>query len=162
MAIPEFILALRAKVGTAPLWLIGATAVVIREQQVLLGKRADNGLWAPICGIVDPGEHPAAAAVREVAEETGVSCRVQRLAQVSVTDLVTYPNGDQTQYLDLTFRCDYLSGQAHVADDESIEVRWFDQADIPPLRADFAARLAAAMSEDSQARLLPHEGASQV
>ena len=31
----------------------------------------------------------------------------------------------QLQFLTLTFRCRYLSGEARVADDENLEVRWF-------------------------------------
>ncbi|MET0713590.1 MAG: ADP-ribose pyrophosphatase, partial [Mycetocola sp.] len=30
MATPDFVLALREKIGTAPLWLSGVTAVVVR------------------------------------------------------------------------------------------------------------------------------------
>lgn len=73
MPIPQFIIDLRARIGRHPLWLIGVTAVVIRDDGVLLVERADNGIWTPVTGIVDPGEEPADAAVREVAEETGVT-----------------------------------------------------------------------------------------
>ena len=83
MPIPDFIVELRAKVGHTPLWLIGATAVVTRtvadSQQVLLVKRADSGRWAPVSGIVDPGEDPHVAAVREIREETGYDAEVDRL-----------------------------------------------------------------------------------
>ena len=39
--------------------LPGVTAVVIRDRQVLLVKRADNQAWTPVMGIVEPGENPA-------------------------------------------------------------------------------------------------------
>jgi 8-oxo-dGTP pyrophosphatase MutT (NUDIX family) len=64
MPIPQF--DLRAAIGHAPLWLIGVTAVVIRDDEVLLIERADNGIWAPVTGIVDPGEEPADAAIAAV------------------------------------------------------------------------------------------------
>ena len=38
-----------------------------------------------------------------------------------------HANGDRASYLDLTFACTYVSGEAHVADDESSDVRWFPQ-----------------------------------
>jgi hypothetical protein len=38
--IPEFIVELRRHIGHAPLWLSGITAVVFRDTQVLLIKRA--------------------------------------------------------------------------------------------------------------------------
>ena len=102
---PEFILALREKVGATRLWLSGATAVVIRPgvdgEEVLLVRRADNGEWTPVAGIVDPGEHPHLTAVREVAEEAGVTAVVERLVWLTVTEVITYDNGDETQYLSL-------------------------------------------------------------
>ena len=75
MPIPDFILELRELVGTRPLPLVGVTAVVIRDHQVLLGRRSDNGALTPVTGIVDPGEEPADAAVREALEEAGVVVR---------------------------------------------------------------------------------------
>jgi 8-oxo-dGTP pyrophosphatase MutT (NUDIX family) len=38
----------------------------------------DDGVWALPKGLIAPGEDPAATAVREVAEETGVHGRVDR------------------------------------------------------------------------------------
>ena len=32
----------------------------------LLARRADNGAWSPVTGIIDPGEHPGDAALREL------------------------------------------------------------------------------------------------
>ena len=43
MATPDFVLDLRQAIGTAPLWLTGVTAVVLRDDEVLLVRRADNG-----------------------------------------------------------------------------------------------------------------------
>ena len=101
MPIPEFIVALREKVGHAPLWLSGVS-VVIRDDdgRVLLTRRADNGQWAVVSGVLEPGEEPSAAAVREAKEETGVDAELIRITSVDVTEPITYPNGDVTQYLD--------------------------------------------------------------
>ncbi|RYY40302.1 MAG: ADP-ribose pyrophosphatase, partial [Actinomycetales bacterium] len=43
MSTPDFILALREKIGTDPLWLPGVTAVTTRGDEVLLVRRADDG-----------------------------------------------------------------------------------------------------------------------
>lgn len=148
MPVPEFVTELRSRVGTAPLWLSGVSAVVLDPGgRVLLGRRSDNGLWSVVSGILDPGEQPAPAAVREVLEETGVVARVVALASVFSGDLVTYPNGDQAQYLSLTFLCAYVSGTARVADDESLEVGWFELDALPaPHAPSSAARLADALA----------------
>ncbi|HEY9409426.1 MAG TPA: NUDIX domain-containing protein [Jiangellaceae bacterium] len=134
MPIPEFILATRRKIGHDLLWLPGVTAVVFDDvSRVLLGRRSDDGRWTTIGGIPEPGEQPAVCAVREVLEETGVTATVERLVSVRAGEPMSYPNGDRAQFLDLTFRCRYVSGEAHVADDESLEVGWFGPAELPDL-----------------------------
>jgi ADP-ribose pyrophosphatase YjhB (NUDIX family) len=147
MPIPEFVARLRAKVGPDELlWLPGVTAVVIEGDRVLLVRRSDNGKWTPVTGIVDPGEHPEVAAVREVEEETLVRCRADVLASVSVTPETVYANGDRAQYVDLCYRCSYLGGEAGVGDDESIAVEWFPLDVLPPMAADLRERIKAAAS----------------
>src|SRR3954471_20254411 len=119
MPTPDFIVRLRQKIGHDLLWLPGATAVVFKDDAVLLVKRSDDGEWTPVTGIVDPGELPSDTAVREVREETGITCEVESLVWVNVTGVRVYSNGDRAHYLDHTFRCRYVEGVAHVADDES-------------------------------------------
>lgn len=141
MPIPEFIVKLRERIGHDLLWLPGATAVVFKGDQVLLVRRSDNGQWAPVTGIVDPGEHPADTAVREVFEETGVRCVVEALASVNVTEPMTHVNGDRAQYLDHTFRCRFVAGDPYPADDESVEAGWFTLSGLPPMKAELLARI---------------------
>jgi 8-oxo-dGTP pyrophosphatase MutT (NUDIX family) len=146
VAIPDFIVALREHVGTAPLWLSGVTAVVCRDDEVLLARRADTGAWTPVTGVIDPGEEPADAAVREVEEEAAVRVVPERLVMVSVTPVVTYPNGDVSQYLDIAFRMRWLDGVPHPADGENTDVRWFHRDALPALSPDMAERVAAALA----------------
>ncbi|UFU03390.1 NUDIX domain-containing protein [Ruania suaedae] len=150
MPVPDFVLELRRHVGTAPLWLSGVSAVVLDPAgRVLLGRRADTGRWAVISGILDPGEQPAVAAIREVAEETGVRAEVEALVSVISGQELTYPNGDRASYLDLTFRCRYLDGAAHVGDDESLEVGWFAPEALPAdLQQTSRERIADALAHD--------------
>ena len=159
MPIPEFVLSLRAKVGTDLLWMPGVSAVVVgADGRLLLGRRADNGLWAVVSGILEPGEQPAQAVVREVLEETGVHVRVDDLVAVySDAHPIVYGNGDRAQYLDLTFVCSVVGGEARVADDESTEVGWFAPDALPtPLAASTRSRLAHAQSH----RTNPQNGPS--
>ena len=147
MAIPDFVVALRTKIGTAPLWLSGVTAVVLKDDQLLLVRRADNGAWTPVTGITDPGEQPADAAVREVAEEAGVRVVPERLAGVGVTEVVIYSNGDQSQYLDLTFLMRWTDGDPYPADGENTEARWFPLDALPPMSSEMTGRIEAALSD---------------
>src|SRR5699024_9909271 len=120
----------------------GVCAVVFDAAgRVLLGRRADNGRWANIAGILEPGEDPEPGIVREIYEETAVTARIGRLVSILADDVITYPNGDKAQYLSITFRATYVSGQAHVADDESLEVGWFDVDRLPELSSHHRNRI---------------------
>ena len=62
---------------------------------------------------------------------------VDRLASVGASPQVVHGNGDLGVYLDLTFACTWVSGEARVADDENVDVpvvrpwpryrRWLDR-----------------------------------
>jgi 8-oxo-dGTP pyrophosphatase MutT (NUDIX family) len=148
MPIPEFIVELRRHIGHAPLWLPGATAVVIRDQRVLLIQRSDNYAWTPVTGVVDPGENPADCAVREVLEETGIHAVAQRLALVSVSHPIVHANGDRAQYLDLAFRMDWLAGEPFPADDESLDARWCDLSALPDMADNMRRRIELASDDN--------------
>lgn len=155
MPTPDFILELREKVGAHPLWLSGVTAVVVRGDEVLMIRRADNGRWAPVAGIIEPGEHPADTAEREVLEEAGVVVEVERIAGVDVSAPVAYDNGDESQYLVVVVRCRWVSGDPHPADGEATEALWVPVsglADLDPRLSDASLRrIGWALSEDAAA-----------
>lgn len=152
MPIPPFVVELRELVGTRELWLPAVTAIVVRDGQLLLTLRADNGQWAPVTGILDPGEDPAVGARREALEETGVEVSVDRLASVSVSPRITHANGDLGVYLDLTFACSWVSGEARVADDENTDVRWWPVDALPPMSEFLLARIEAGLSGETAPR----------
>jgi len=152
MPIPPFVTELRALVGTHELWLPGTTAVIRRDDELLLTKRADNGEWSPVTGIVDPGEEPGVAAAREALEEAGVVVSVDRLVSVSVIPDVVYENGDRASYLDLTFACTWVSGEARVADDENVDVRWWPIAGLPSMVESISRRIDDALAGETAAR----------
>ena len=158
MPIPAFIVEIRKLIGNHEMWLPGITAVVTRgsgdTREILLVQRADNGHWTPITGIPDPGEEPGVAAAREALEETGVVVSVDRLASTSVYPDVVHANGDRASYLDLTFACTYLSGDAHVADDESRDVRWYPLDAMPDMTESMRQRIADALSVEQAARFV--------
>lgn len=152
MVTPDYVLALRAKIGTDPLWLPGTTAVVTRGDDVLMVQHADTGAWTPVTGIIDPGEQPADAAVRETREEADLVARPVRLASVGVTDEVVYPNGDRTRYVDLTFRLEWVSGEPRPADGENTDARWFPHDALPDMTTEMLGRVEAALSDDIAAQ----------
>lgn len=152
MSTPDFVLSLREKIGTERLWLSGVTAVVVRGDDILLVRRADTGAWTPVTGIIDPGEHPADAAVRETLEEAGVVAVPERLAAVGVTDEIVYGNGDRAQYIDHTFVMSHQAGEPYPADGENTEARWFSTTALPPMSTEMTRRIEAALSDEVAAR----------
>lgn len=142
MPTPEYIVKLRRKIGHDYLWLSGATAVIRRNSdgRVLLVRRADTGALTPVTGIVDPGESPALTCLREAQEEAGVQIEVLALAQVKADPPVEFANGDKCQFLDHTFLCRWVGGEARVGDEESTAVIWADMAD-PAQRAMLSERM---------------------
>jgi 8-oxo-dGTP pyrophosphatase MutT (NUDIX family) len=150
MPTPDFILELRAMVGHHPLWLPGVTALVVDDRGfVLMVQRSDNGVWTLPSGISEPGEEMAAACAREVLEETGIVVEVEQLISIQTTGPVTYPNGDVTSFVDHFFGCDPISGTAHVGDDESVAVGWFDPAELPEPGLARTARMIAIAAEQA-------------
>ncbi|BCJ70143.1 NUDIX hydrolase [Polymorphospora rubra] len=133
MPVSPYVAGLRAHVGHELLLLPGASAVVRDDRgRILLCRRSDDGTWGLPAGAIDPGEQPADAVLREIFEETGVVAEVERVGGVG-THRVVYPNGDVCEYLTVWFRCRAVGGEARVNDDESLEVAWFDPADLPAL-----------------------------
>ncbi|CAL2058954.1 MULTISPECIES: NUDIX hydrolase [Streptomyces] len=149
MATPDFIRTLRASAGHQLLWLPGVTAIVFDDAgRVLLGRRTDTRKWSVIGGIPEPGEQPADCAVREVFEETAVRCLPERVVLVQALQPVTYGNGDVCQYMDITFRCRAVGGEARVNDDESLDVGWFAVDALPDLNEFALSRIKRAMAEE--------------
>ncbi len=134
MPISPFLKSLRAVIGTRLLLLPGVTAVVLDDAgRVLLGQRADDGRWSLISGVMDPGEQPAETVVREVYEETAVHVVPERVTSVFTQPPNTYPNGDRCEFVDITFRCRAVGGEARVNDDESLAVGWFAPGNLPAI-----------------------------
>ncbi len=154
MPVPPFVRELRTRVGHDLLHLPGVAAIVFDDAgRVLLGRRADTGRWHTIGGIVEPGEEPADCCVREVFEETGVRCRVDRLVGVYTTPHTTYPNGDHARYVVVAFACRAVGGDVpRVADDESLDVRYFALTELP---ADLPAELRERIGDARSASAVP-------
>jgi 8-oxo-dGTP diphosphatase len=95
---------------------------------MLLGRRAiepARGCWDIPGGFLNPWEHPAEAAVREVAEETGLRVRLGPLLTIVID---TYQARDYT--LNVYYLATVVGGTERPADDLA-ELRWFGPDDLP-------------------------------
>lgn len=77
---------------------LGAYAVVLREEQLLLTRISPRGFpvgyWALPGGGVDHGESPHEAVRRELYEETGLTARSVRLVDIHSIHLVDHGRHD--------------------------------------------------------------------
>ena len=151
MPLPAYVGALRKHVGHDLLFLPAVCMVIFNDRaEVLLGKRSDNGKWALLGGIMEPGDTPAAAAIREAKEEAGIDIEIDRVSGVDASGLITYPNGDAAQYITVAFRCRHVGGEPRVNDDESTDMRFFSLDALPPeLSESQRRRIADAMTPGS-------------
>ncbi|AUH32476.1 NUDIX hydrolase [Paracoccus tegillarcae] len=127
---------------------LAALAVTLVDDQVLLVRRRnppDAGLWGFPGGHVEPGETALAAAIRELAEETGVIARaVGYLDNVDV--IIRDPSGGLSHHFLLAaVFCDYVSGDP-VAGDDALEAAWIAVTDV------LAGRVAISASVDQLLR----------
>lgn len=146
MAISPYLREIRRKVGTDLLLMPSVSAVVWNEEHhLLLLRQCVGGPWTLPRGIIDPGEFPAQALVREVSEETGVIVSPERILGVFGGPegfLRTYPNGDQVEFVDITFECRAVGGSLDCRDGEAIEARFFSTNELTALPFSFPVDIA--------------------
>ena len=112
--------------------------------RILLVRRCDTGDWELPGGHVDPGESASDAAVRETAEESGITVEITGLAGI-YTDpghVIADPRARLVrQPFAICFHARPLSGSPGGDQVETSDARWFTIGDIPALPIRPAMRL---------------------
>lgn len=99
--------------------------------EVLLGLKKTGfgaGKWVGLGGHIEPGEKPAAAAAREVTEESGVVVPADSLRHLADIEFrfPTRPSWDQTTQVYVTWMY-----EGEPADSDEISPRWFGEDELP-------------------------------
>ena len=105
--------------------------VCLRGDAVLLirrGKAPRMGEWSLPGGRIEPGERAVDAALRELAEETGVTARITAL--IDVVDGIFSEAG--LHYVLIDYAAEWVSGEP-VAGDDALEARFVPLDQVEPL-----------------------------
>jgi ADP-ribose pyrophosphatase YjhB (NUDIX family) len=117
--------------------VLPSTTVAVRDDagRLLLIHKIDNDFWALPGGGMDLGESIADAAVREVAEETGLTVEVTGLVGIysDPGHVMAYDDGEVRQEFSVCFHARVLSGEPREDGSETKEVRWVDPDDVADL-----------------------------
>lgn len=105
---------------------VAATVLIERDNKILFIRRAidpGRGRWCFPGGYVDFGEDPAAAAMRECREETGLEVTILTLLDLAFDGRVIV----------ITYLAQVAEGVEPVAADDADLVAWFGLDELPPL-----------------------------
>jgi ADP-ribose pyrophosphatase YjhB (NUDIX family) len=116
--------------------ILGVSTLVRHRGRILLVKRSRPplaGYWALPGGRVEAGEALAAAAAREVREETGLT--IHDMRQVDIVEIIRRDDagGVEGHFVLVVFRAEFQSG-VPTAGDDAAEALWVPAADLPALR----------------------------
>jgi len=120
-------------VGRRPLQ-IPSVIVIVRDAagSVLLGRHSDIEQWVAPGGAIEIDESPTAAAVREVAEETGLVVEIIGILGAfggGPAFRVTYANGDVVDYVMIVYDGRPVGG-ALAPSEELPELRYVPRAEL--------------------------------
>jgi ADP-ribose pyrophosphatase YjhB (NUDIX family) len=116
---------------------LSVSAVVWRDRpggELLLMQRSDNRHWGLPGGYVEKGESVAAAAAREVLEETGVRVSVGRLIGVysdPVRQVIDYGDGRRVHAVNLCFEARPTGSGAATTPHETLATGYFAAEALP-------------------------------
>lgn len=116
--------------------LVPAASAVVTdpEGRILMTRRSDNSLWTIPGGAMEPGETIVDAAIREVAEETGIDIEVTRLVGTysNPKHVVEYGDGEVRQQFSICFAAKAVRGTPTTSSETS-EVRYVDRDELDTL-----------------------------
>jgi ADP-ribose pyrophosphatase YjhB (NUDIX family) len=131
-----YIAAVRAKLGT-DLLLVPAVGIAVfdSEGRLLLGRHVEGDQWTTPGGMIEPGEAPREAAIRELHEETGLDGAGCELfgAYGGPAFRTTYRDGNQVAYVSIMYGCRNPPGTLRLDPAELQEAHWLTERDAMDL-----------------------------
>lgn len=131
----EYIEHLRSKVGNSILMIPSVAAVILDENNRILLQEKSFEAWSLPAGMIEPGESPGEATVREVKEETGLVVTPNKILGVfgGKKFRYTYPNGDSVEYTIILMHCSIFSDTGEITDSETKSLQYYAKESMPEL-----------------------------
>lgn len=129
-----YIMDLRREVGTKPLIIVGASVLIINENnELLLQLRKDNACWGLIGGSMELGETLEEVAIREMYEESGlIPTDLELLKVFSGQEFYyQYPHGDEVFNVIAAYECRSFSGELKYDEEEATAIVFFPLDQLP-------------------------------
>ncbi len=125
--------------------LVPSVTAAVRDDRgrLLLIHKVDNDYWALPGGAMELGETVTDAAVREVAEETGIKAEITGLVGI-YTDpghVMAYDDGEVRQEFSVCFHARAVDGEPRQDDSETKAAEWFEPAEVDGLNIHESMRL---------------------
>lgn len=107
----------------------GASAIIIKDNRVLMVRTKNSNSWGVPSGAVEVGETAMETCIREIAEETGYKAKIVKELHTKKTIIKDYKV--TTQY----FLCEIIGGEIkyHDPDEEIEEISWKNSSEISKL-----------------------------
>lgn len=128
-----YISKIREKVGHDPVFMPCVGCVIVKDNQILLQKRTDNGKWATHGGSMELGETFLDCLNRELKEELNIKVINPKVINIYTGEDMhyTYPNGDEVYMICTVYLVEEFTGNMKVDNKEVSEVKWFDIDKLP-------------------------------
>jgi ADP-ribose pyrophosphatase YjhB (NUDIX family) len=111
--------------------IIAVNAIIFTSPSCfILTRREDNNRWCLPGGIIEVGESVEEALKREVKEEIGVNCEIEKLVGIYSTNNIKETCITNMSSIILAFRCNILEGIPNVSE-EVAEIGLFTINNLP-------------------------------
>lgn len=113
---------------------LGANAVIVREDKILLEKRRDCDLWGLVGGGVKKRETPLQAITREVYEELGIRVAPEHFKKLHIYDepkrIAAYQDGSIWQMIIVAYYLELDAMPQLQISKESKDLRLFSREEL--------------------------------